>query len=155
MFVHKGSNDFITKVKQTNSQSDLISMLSFAGPSYLTVRSSVCIILIWDPCVCNLNNLCQTESSCIRRKLHQQCALNFNEQIVRAYFLLLQPSIRPVPTQVILLCQNIASNVTLYPCESSRQNHLGERSLSPKPTTGSRHNYLSAEKKLKLYWLPL
>ena len=38
--------DFITKVKQVNSQSDLISMSIFAGPPYLTIRSSVCIILI-------------------------------------------------------------------------------------------------------------
>ena len=38
--------DFATKVKQINSQSDLIWMLSFAGPSYLTIRSSVHIILI-------------------------------------------------------------------------------------------------------------
>ena len=35
--------DFVTKVKQINSQSDLTSMLSFAGPSYLTIRSSVYI----------------------------------------------------------------------------------------------------------------
>ena len=38
--------DFVTKVKQINSQLDLIWMLSFAGPSYLTIRSSVHIILI-------------------------------------------------------------------------------------------------------------
>ena len=38
--------DFFPKVKQINSQSDLISMASFAGPSYLTIRSSVYIILI-------------------------------------------------------------------------------------------------------------
>ena len=36
--------DFATKVKQINSQSDLIWMSSFAGPSYLTIRSSVYII---------------------------------------------------------------------------------------------------------------
>ena len=35
--------DFVTKVKQINSQSDLILMSSFAGPSYLTIRSSVYI----------------------------------------------------------------------------------------------------------------
>ena len=38
--------DFVTKVKQINSQSDLIWMTRFADPSYLTVRSSVYIILI-------------------------------------------------------------------------------------------------------------
>ena len=35
--------DFLTEVKQINSQSDLISMSNFAGPSYLTVRPSVYI----------------------------------------------------------------------------------------------------------------
>ena len=39
-------SDFATKVKQINSESNLIYMSSFAGPSYLTVRSSVYIILI-------------------------------------------------------------------------------------------------------------
>ena len=38
--------DSVTKVKQNNSQSDLTSMSSFAGPSYLTIRSSVYIICI-------------------------------------------------------------------------------------------------------------
>ena len=95
--------DFITKVKQINSQSDLISMSTFAGLSYLTIRLSVCTILIWDPCICNLHNLCQTGFSYIRRKPHQQRALNFNEQILRVHFLQLQPSIRPIPARVILL----------------------------------------------------
>ena len=95
--------DFITKVKQINSQSDLISMSSFAGPSYLTIRSCVCIILISDPCICNHHNLCQTGSGYIRQKTHHQCTLNFNEQITRVHFVLLQPSIRPIPAQVILL----------------------------------------------------
>ena len=46
-FFHKFMpGDFVTKVKQINSQSDLISMSNFAGPSYLTIRSSVYIILI-------------------------------------------------------------------------------------------------------------
>ena len=35
--------DSVTKVKQINSQSDLISMSSFADLSYLTIRSSVYI----------------------------------------------------------------------------------------------------------------
>ena len=60
--------DFITTVKQINSHSDLISMSIFSVPSYLTIISSVCIILIWDPCICNLHNLWQTGSSYIRRK---------------------------------------------------------------------------------------
>ena len=33
--------DFATKVKQINSQSDLIYMSSFSGLSYLTIRSSL------------------------------------------------------------------------------------------------------------------
>ena len=38
--------DFVTKVKQINSPSDLISMRSFVGPSYFTIKSSANIILI-------------------------------------------------------------------------------------------------------------
>ena len=38
--------DFVTKVKQINSQSDVIWMRRFAGLSYLTIRSSVYTILI-------------------------------------------------------------------------------------------------------------
>ena len=37
---------FVTKVKQINSQSDLISMSSFAGLSYLTIRSFVYIFYV-------------------------------------------------------------------------------------------------------------
>ena len=70
--------DFVTKVKQLNSQSDLIWMASFAGPSYLTVRSSVYIILIWDPCISNFHNLCQTGCNYIRRE-SQRYALHVNE----------------------------------------------------------------------------
>ena len=95
-------DDFATKVKQINSQSDLIWMSSFAGPSYLTIRSSVYIILIWDLYTSNLYNLWQTRCIYIHRKPHQ-CGLHFNEQITRTHFLLLQPSIRPVPAQAILL----------------------------------------------------
>ena len=76
--------------------------VEFYGPSYLTVRSSLCIILIWDPSVSDLYDLCQTGSSYLRWKPNQ-CAFRFNEQITRTHFLLLQPSIRPVPAQVILL----------------------------------------------------
>ena len=38
--------DFVAKVKQINSQSDLISMSNSAGPSYLAIKSSVYIILV-------------------------------------------------------------------------------------------------------------
>ena len=53
-FESPGPGDFATKVKEINSQSDLIWMSRFAGPSYLTVRSFVYIILIWDPYIFNL-----------------------------------------------------------------------------------------------------
>ena len=46
--------DFVTYVKPINSQSDLISMLTFAGLSYLTIRSSVYINLIWNPYIMGL-----------------------------------------------------------------------------------------------------
>ena len=94
--------DFVKNVRQINSQSDLTSMSSFAGPSYLTVRSSLYIISIWDPCIFNVYNLFQTRSIYLRRKPHQ-CTLHFSEQVRRTHFLLLQPFIRPVPAQVILL----------------------------------------------------
>ena len=94
--------DFAKKAKQINSQSDLIWMSSFAGSSYLTIRSSVYIILIWSPYIFYLHNLWQTR--CIYRRWKPRwCGLHFNEKITRTHFLLLQPSIRPVPAQVILL----------------------------------------------------
>ena len=72
-------------------------MSSFAGPSYLTVRSSVCITLIWDSCIFNLYILCKTGSSYIRRE-PQQYALHFNEWTIQTL-----SSVRPVPVQVIIL----------------------------------------------------
>ena len=47
-------SDFATKVKEIKSQADLIWMSSFAGLSYLTIRSSVYIILMLDPYILNL-----------------------------------------------------------------------------------------------------
>ena len=41
-------------MKPINSQSDSISMLTFAGLSYLTIRSSVYINLIWNPYIMGL-----------------------------------------------------------------------------------------------------
>ena len=101
-------------------------MSSFAGLPYLTIRSSVCIILIW---------ILVFATSTISAKLDPvtyvgnltSSVLNFNEQITRAHFLLLQASIRPVPAKVSLLWKGppkLCINVTLYPCERSRQNHL-------------------------------
>ena len=117
---------FVTKVKQINSQSYLICVSNFAGSSYLTVRSSVYIISIWDPCIFNLYNLCQTGYNYIRQKPHQR-ALLFNEQITRIdsffYSLLLgQFQLK------LFNCgkdrQNFALHVNLYPCERFRQNQL-------------------------------
>ena len=85
--------DFVMNVKQINSQSNLTSMTSFAGPSYLTIKSSVYIILTWDSCLPNLIVYY------ILAKLHH-CALHFNESITRTNLLQLQPSIRPVSAQV-------------------------------------------------------
>ena len=114
-------------MKQINSQSNLISKSSFASPSYLlTIRSYVYIILIRDPCIFNLYDLHQTGSSHICQKLHQ-CVLHFKERIPRTHFLLLQPSVRPIPAQSMLLWKGptkLASNAILYPSERSRQNHL-------------------------------
>ena len=41
-----GARDFVTKVKQINNQSDFIWVSSFAGPSHLTIRSSVYIFKV-------------------------------------------------------------------------------------------------------------
>ena len=120
--------DFVAKVKQINSQSDLIWMRSFAGPCYLTIRFSVYIILIWDLCIFNFYNLCQTGSNYIRRE-PQQYALPFhginNKNTFFCYSLLLG-----LFQLKLFYCgkgrQNFASNVTLYTCERSRQNHLGQ-----------------------------
>ena len=43
--------DFLTKVKQIDSQSDLISMSNFASPIVIRIRSSVYIISIRGPCI--------------------------------------------------------------------------------------------------------
>ena len=71
--------DFVTNVKKINSQSDLTLMSSFAGPSYLTVRSSYYVILNSDR-IFSLYNPCLTGSSYLHWKPHQ-CAPRFKEQI--------------------------------------------------------------------------
>ena len=86
-------------------------MSSFACPSYLTVRSSLYIILIWDHYIFNLYSFCQTEFSYVPHKPHQ-CTLRFNEQITKTNVLLSQPSIRPVPAPVILLSR---ARATVFP----------------------------------------
>ena len=74
----KYPGDFVTKVKQINNQSDLIWISSFAGLSYLTIKSSVHIISIWDPRISNLHNLYQTGFNYISQE-PQQYALHFNK----------------------------------------------------------------------------
>ena len=114
----------LRKKKQTNSQSDLALTSNFAGPSYFTVRSFVCVILIWDPCIFNVNNLCQTESWVGNRTNVSFISTNkWQQHSSFCYSFLLGQF------QLKLFCcgkgrQNFASNVTLYPCERSRQNHL-------------------------------
>ena len=91
--------------------------------------------LIWDPCICNLYNLCQAGSN-YTLQLHASNLTNvhlisLNKQQDHTSFcyslLLGQCQLK------LFYCrkgrQNFASNVTLYPCERSRQNHL-ELSLS-------------------------
>ena len=100
--------------------------VDFCRPVLPRNQSSTCIIRIWDLCILNLYSLWQSWSNYIRKKPHQG-ALHIIKQITRTHFLQLQPSIRPVPAQVILLWKvppNFPSNVTLYPCECSHQNHL-------------------------------
>ena len=60
--------DTVTKVQQISSQSDLISMSNFDGPSYLFIRFFIYITLIWDPCIFNLHSFCQTIPNCMRSK---------------------------------------------------------------------------------------
>ena len=79
---------------QINSQSDLILMSSFALPSYLTIRSYVYMILLY------FRSLQSLLYSLLLGQL--QLKLSYFEKGR----------------------QNFASNVTLYPCQRSRQNHL-------------------------------
>ena len=117
--------DFVPKVEQIKSHSNLISISNFASPSNLTIRSSVDIILISDPCIFNLYNLCQTGSSYVRQVPHQ-CPLHFNAQTRKILFLLLQPFNRPFQLKLFYCGKGciFASNLTLCPCQSSHQNHL-------------------------------
>ena len=93
--------DFVTKVKQINSQAGLISMSSFAGPSYLTIRSSV--FVFWHllstslyfqslQCLPNLILLHTLETS--------PMFTSFQWINDKTNSLQLQPSIRPAPAQV-------------------------------------------------------
>ena len=60
--VYIDPGDFVTNLKQINNQPNLISISSFTGPSYLglTIRSSVCMIWMWDTYIFDLCNLCRT-----------------------------------------------------------------------------------------------
>ena len=124
-FVKPG--DFVTKVKQIDSQSDSISMSNFAGPgpSCLTIRSSVCIIFnlrtLYFQSLQSLPNWIQlhrSRTSAICTPFQWINNKNFFYSLLLGRFQL-----------NLFYCgkgrQNFASNVTLYPCERSRQNHLG------------------------------
>ena len=100
----RDSTQVISLRKSSKSTANQIWSRCQVLPALLTwqIRSSVYYILIWDPWIFNLYNLWQTRCIYIRRKPHQY-GLHFYEQIARTRFLLLQPFIRPVPAQVILL----------------------------------------------------
>ena len=86
-------------MKQINSQSDLISMSSFAG-TVLPHNQILCLHhfnsrSLYFQCLQCLPNLILLDTW----ETHQ-CALHFNVEITRTNFLQLQPSIRSVPAQV-------------------------------------------------------
>ena len=119
-------------------------MSSFAVQSSLTIRSSVYIILIWDPYIFDLYNLWQTWCNYMRRKTNQY-ALHFNEQITRRHFFLFQPSIRPVvPARVILLRKGppkLCIECHLVPLWAFPQNH---RDVQNQNSKCSETNFYSA-----------
>ena len=95
------------------------------------------MILIGEPCIFNLCDLCQTGSSYIRQEsvhfisMNKQALYFFYDNLLSGQF------------QLKLFCcgkgrQNFASNVTLYPCECSHQNYLATNSKCLcKPTSES------------------
>ena len=136
------SGDFVTKVKQINSQSDLIWMTSSAGPSYLAIRSNLddefCQpVLHRNQILClhhfNLRSLyfqslqslpnwiqlhtSRTSATCTPLQWINNKNTFFCHSLLIGQFQL-----------KLFYCgngrQSFASNVTLYPCECSRQNHL-------------------------------
>ena len=92
-------------MKQINSQLDLIWMTCFAGQSYLIISSFVYIIF-------NLRSLyfqsLQSLLNWIRLHTSRTSAIYTPFQSINELF----------------YRQNFASNVNLYSCERSRQNHL-------------------------------
>ena len=77
----------------------------------------------------NFYNLCQiTGSNYMSRKPHQ-CALHFSQQITKTHFLPLQPSIRPVPAQAILLWKG--------PSKLCIECHLVSMSVFPPKSPGN------------------
>ena len=115
----------LRKWNKLTANQNLISTSNFAGQSYLRIRSSVYTILIWDPCIFNLDGFCQTRSNCMRRKSHQ-CALHLNKQMTRAH--LLSYSLVSGQFELILFyCRKarpLEHRIDCHPFERSRQNHL-------------------------------
>ena len=103
--------NFVTKAKQIDSQSNLISMLNFIGPSYLIIRSSVYTILILDPRIFNVYNLCQTGSTYIRRKAHQ-FTVRFNEQITGIHLLLLKRAAKTLHRMLPCTSVSVSAKIT-------------------------------------------
>ena len=120
-----GRNNFITKAKQINSQSfnfDVEFCRHVLPYNHILCLHHFNLRFLYLQSLQSLLNWIQ-----FTLQKPKQCALNFTEQMTRAHLLLLQPSIRSIPSQIIYCGkgrQNFASNVTLYPCERSRQNHL-------------------------------
>ena len=113
----------VSKVKQISIQSDLTSMSSFAGPSYLTIRSSVFIILLYFQSLKYLQNQFQLHTSGTSAMCIPFQWTNHKNTLFFCYSLLLG-QFQPKSFYCGEGRQNFASNVTLYPCERSHQNHL-------------------------------
>ena len=102
-FYFTDPGDFATRVTEINSQSDLIWMSSFAGLSYLTIRSSNFNLSSLSEFLATFNryNIFPAEYSDIRQPANV-VSVHFI-QITETHSFLLHPSIRPIPAQVISL----------------------------------------------------
>ena len=119
--------NFATRVKQINSQSDLIWMSSYSGPSCLTIRSSV----LSNSNVSSLQLLIVTISSQLSTVTYAsklwKCALHSNNRNTRTSFcyIFLLGQFQLKLFYCVKSRQNFASNVNLYPL-SVPQKSLGE-----------------------------
>ena len=119
--------DFIMKAKQINSQSDLILMSSFVSP-VLPCSQILCLHhfnlrSLYLQSLRSLPNWIQLHTS-RTSAIYTPFQWTDNKSTFFCYSLLLgQFQLK------LFYCgkglQNFASNITLYPCERSRQNHLG------------------------------